>query len=449
MLTFRAKLEPPAPSALIAFVAFVRAQGARKPPPSHSPPALNAGIWGSETTRSSACGFSLFAAALIALAALIHPANADPLAVKVGVIHQTHSRETISILDIPAADDFVAGARMAMDDNNTTGRFLDQSFSVVDAKLAPGDDPIAPLKDMLADGVRFFIIDLPAPEVIAVADAAKASGALLFNAGAPDDRLREEDCRLNVIHVAPTRSMLTDGLAQYLIWKQWRRWLLVVGSHPEDKLLAEAYRRSAKKFGAKIVEERVYEDTGGGRRSDSGSVQTQRQIPVFTQSAPDYDVLVAADESEVFAGYLPYRTWDARPVVGSAGLRPASWDPSHELWGAAQLQNRFERLFKRGMNARDNQAWVAMRMVGDAVAHTRSADPKTIHDELLSPDFEVAAFKGQKLTLRTWNQQLRQPILLTDGRGTVSVSPQEGFLHETSELDTLGFDRPETKCKLQ
>ena len=275
-----------------------------------------------------------------------------------------------------------------------------------------------------------------------------ASSALVFNAGAPDDRLREEDCRANVIHVAPTRSMLTDGLAQYLIWKQWRRWLLVVGSHPEDQLLAEAYRRSAKKFGAKIVEERVYQDTGGGRRSDSGSVQVQRQMPVFTQNAPDYDVLVAADESEVFAGFLPYRTWDPRPVVGSAGLWPTSWDPSHEFWGAVQLQSRFQRMFKRGMNARDNQAWVAMRLIGDAVAHTKSADPKTIHDEILSPSFALGAFKGQALTVRDWNQQLRQPILLTDGRATVSVSPQEGFLHQTSQLDTLGFDRPETKCKL-
>jgi ABC transporter substrate binding protein (PQQ-dependent alcohol dehydrogenase system) len=242
--------------------------------------------------------------------------------------------------------------------------------------------------------------------------------------------------------------MLTDGLAQYLIWKQWRRWFLVVGSHPEDKLLADAYRRSAKKFGAKIVEERTYQDTGGGRRSDSGSVQTQQQMPVFTQNAPAYDVLVAADENEVFAGYLPYRTWDPRPVVGSAGLRPASWDPSHEFWGAVQLQNRFEAAFKRGMNARDYQAWLAMRMIGDAVAHAKSADPKTIHDDLVSPNFEVAGFKGQRLTVRDWNQQLRQPILLTDGHGTVSVSPQEGFLHQTSQLDTLGFDRPETKCKL-
>jgi ABC transporter substrate binding protein (PQQ-dependent alcohol dehydrogenase system) len=392
------------------------------------------------------CAF--FAVALATFVAAVQPAAADPLMVKVGVIHEAHSRETISILDIPPADDFIAGARMAMDDNNTTGRFLDQSFSIVDAKLAPGDDPIAPLKEMLADGVRFFIVDLPADKVLSVADAAQSSGALVFNAGAPDERLREEDCRADVIHVAPSRSMLTDALAQYLIWKRWPRWLLVVGSHPEDQLLAEAYRRSAKKFGAKIVDERVYQDTGGGRRSDSGSVQVQRQMPVFTQNAPDYDVLVAADESEVFAGFLPYRTWDARPVVGSAGLWPTSWDPSHEFWGAVQLQNRFQRLFKRGMNARDNQAWVAMRLIGDAVAHTKSADPKTVHDDLLSPGFALGAFKGQGLTVRDWNQQLRQPILLTDGRGTVSVSPQEGFLHQTSQLDTLGLDRPESKCKL-
>jgi ABC transporter substrate binding protein (PQQ-dependent alcohol dehydrogenase system) len=53
------------------------------------------------------------------------------------------------------------------------------------------------------------------------------------------------------------------------------------------------------------------------------------------------------------------------------------------------------------------------------------------------------------LTLRDWNLQLRQPILLSDGRMIVSVSPQEGFLHQVSELDTLGIDRPESQCRLK
>jgi ABC transporter substrate binding protein (PQQ-dependent alcohol dehydrogenase system) len=175
----------------------------------------------------------------------------------------------------------------------------------------------------------------------------------------------------------------------------------------------------------------------------------QRQMPVFTQEAPAYDVLVAADESEVFASYLPYRTWDPRPVAGSAGLVPTSWDASHDQWGAIQIQNRFVKLNSRHMTALDMQAWTATRMVGEAVARTNSGDPRTVFGFIKGKDFAVAAFKGQRLTLRDWDLQLRQPILLADGRMVVSVSPQEGFLHQTSELDTLGIDRPETKCNLQ
>jgi ABC transporter substrate binding protein (PQQ-dependent alcohol dehydrogenase system) len=242
--------------------------------------------------------------------------------------------------------------------------------------------------------------------------------------------------------------MLADALAQYLAWKRWSKWLLVVGSHDHDKLFADALRRSAKRFGAKIVEEREFKDTGGARRTDSGIVEIQRQMPVLTQSAPDYDVLVAADESEVFAGYLPYRTWDARPVAGSAGLVPVTWDAAFDQWGAVQLQNRFAKAFRRFMTPLDMQAWTAARLVGEAATRTNSGDPAKLFAFIKGSDFSLAAFKGQRLTLRDWNLQLRQPILLFDGRNTVSVSPQEGYLHQFSELDTLGVDRPETRCKL-
>jgi ABC transporter substrate binding protein (PQQ-dependent alcohol dehydrogenase system) len=386
-------------------------------------------------------------AAFWLLAAL--PAAGDPLTTKVGVLREQHSQETLSILDIPASDDALAGALLGAADNNTTGKFTNQQFETVDESLDDSAD-VGAAVDALADkGARLIITDLSPDRLLAASDRAKQRGALLFNISAPDERLREEDCRANIMHVAPTRSMLADGLAQYLVWKQWRRWLLIKGSHPNDERLAQALRNSAKKFGAKIVEERVYEDTGGGRRSDSGSVQTQRQIPVLTQNAPAYDVLVAADESEVFGGYLPYRTWDPRPVAGAGGLTPTSWDASHEQWGARQLQNRFIQTFKRLMNARDNAAWVAMRMVGEAATRTQSNEPETLRQYMLGKDFSIAAFKGVRLTLRPWNQQLRQPILLSDGRMIVSVSPQEGFLHQTSELDTLGADQPETKCKLK
>jgi ABC transporter substrate binding protein (PQQ-dependent alcohol dehydrogenase system) len=387
--------------------------------------------------------------ALLVFAAIPSASAAEALKVPIGYLGRAERIETISLLDQPAADDGIAGAQLAIQDNNTTGKFLNQSFAVEAVHLKDQDDPVTVAMQLADRGIVFFITDLPAETLLRTADAGRERGLVFVNAGATDDRLRQEDCRANVIHVAPSRFMLADGLAQYLISKRWRRWLLVVGSHEPDKLYAAALRRSAGRFGAKIVQERVFEDAGGARRTDSGLVQIQSQIPLFTQSAPDYDILIAADESQVFAPYLPYRTSEPRPVAGSAGLVPTSWDASHDQWGAIQLQNRFRRSFSRRMTALDMQAWTAVRMIGEAVGRVQSADAQRILDFIKGPDFALAAFKGRKLTLRDWDLQLRQPILLADGRVIVSVSPQEGFLHQYSELDTLGADRPETKCRLK
>ncbi|MEX2009942.1 MAG: branched-chain amino acid ABC transporter substrate-binding protein, partial [Dongiaceae bacterium] len=255
-------------------------------------------------------------------------------------------------------------------------------------------------------------------------------------------------CRANVLHTIPNRAMLTDGLAQYLVWKRWLRWFLISGTGEGDRLYAEALRRAAKKFGAKIVEERDYDAGSSARRTDSGHAQIQKQMPVLTQDV-DYDVLVVADESDLFGEYLPYRTWDPRPVVGTQGLVPTAWHRSHEQWGATQMQNRFERVAGRWMTERDYAAWLAVRSLSEATTRTGKTDYASVEAFIRGPNFNLAGFKGQALTYRDWDGQLRQPVLLAAARSLVSVSPQEGFLHENREVDTLGFDRPESECRLK
>lgn len=393
-------------------------------------------------------GLFLTFATAVWLSGAISSRASDIADLRIGYLRLDERKLALSVLDVPPPDDGLAGARVAINDNNTTGKFLNQRFILEDEKIAPRDDPLPAAKKLVDAGYSYLVVDLPAAMVLKVADAVRERNVLVFNAGATDDLLREEECRANVLHTAPTRTMLADGLGQYLVWKQWRNWFLIRGSHEADKLWADALRRAARRFGATIVEERVFEDTGGARRTDTGQVQIQKQMPVFTQGAADHDVVVAADESEVFATYLPYRTWVPRPVAGSAGLVPSSWHPAHEQWGASQIQNRFVKATGRRMLSKDMQAWTAVRIIGEAAQRTSSSDPKVIADYIKSPRFSIAAFKGQKVTFRTWNWQLRQPILLSDTRSVVSVSPQEGFLHQFSELDTLGIDRPETKCKL-
>ncbi|AGT07207.1 ABC transporter substrate-binding protein [Paracoccus aminophilus] len=351
----------------------------------------------------------------------------------------------ISRLDLPPADLGFAGARLAIEDNDTTGKFMGQDFEALEVTATP-DTAKAEMDKILAEKIPFVVVLADDATTLALSDQV-GDRALVLNARARGDNLRGKDCRVNTLHIAPSYAMLTDGLAQFLMWKRWPNWFLVTGSHPEDQALGAAYQRAATKFGAKIVESRVYEDTGGARRTDTGYVQVQKQMPVFTQDAKAYDVMVTADEAGIFAAYLPYQTWDPRPVTGSAGLVPQSWDASFEAYGGMQFQNRFEKLAKRPMRDEDYQSWLALRMIGEAATRTQSADPAALKAFMLSDKFEIAGFKGQKLTLRDWDHQLRQPILLTSGKIVASVSPQDEYLHQSSQLDTLGIDRPETECK--
>ena len=225
--------------------------------------------------------------AVVILPALVAVAlAAEPVEIRIGYLRGAENKTAISLLDVPPDNDGVAGAQLAIADNNTTGRFLNQRFRLEEVRLKEADDPAAAVTALADRGISTVIADLSADALLKAADGGRERGLLFFNVGAPDDRLREEDCRANVIHTAPTRSMLADGLAQYLAWKKWRRWLLVVGSHPKDKLYADALRRAAARFGAKIVQERVFEDTGGARRTDSGIVQIQRQIPCSPNRRP-------------------------------------------------------------------------------------------------------------------------------------------------------------------
>lgn len=369
--------------------------------------------------------------------------------IRIGYLRAYAPQLALSLLDLPPRDEGVAGANVAIGDNNTTGKFLSQKFSLDMAEVKPDADAVQAFNDLVAKGDRYVVADLSARQLLSIADIARDKGVLVFNVGATDDSLREEDCRINIFHIAPTRSMLADALGQYLVLKKWPNWVLLYGSHEQDHLYAAALRRAAARFGGQIVAEKEFKDTGTARRTDTGATQIQQQISVFTQDLPEHDVVLVADESEVFGTYVPYRTWTPRLVAGTAGLVASSWHPASEQWGGIQMQSRFLRTTGRRMLSKDMSAWTAVRAVGEASTRTNGDDPKKISDYIRSDDFSVAAFKGQKLTFRKWNHQLRQPILLGDTKSVVSTSPQEGYLHQISELDTLGVDQPETKCVLK
>jgi ABC transporter substrate binding protein (PQQ-dependent alcohol dehydrogenase system) len=379
---------------------------------------------------------------------LASAARADEPPLRIAYLAQ--EREPVSPtsrLDQDARDEGLAGARLGLADNETTGRFTGQRFSLVERRLASGADPAEALGAIARDVIRFVITDADAPLLRAMAGAPEAERVTILNARAADDELRNEACGQNLLHTIPSRAMLADAMAQYLVLKRWKHWFLVTGRRPTDRLLADDYRRAAKRFGAQITIEKTWTFQPGNARADTGHVALQTEIPAFTQVG-DYDVLVVADEAGEFGDDLDGRTFRPRPVAGTHGLVATGWTPVSEQWGATQLQNRFEKQASRRMTAVDYAAWSAMRAIGEAAIRTKSVDPDAIGRYLTGPDFLLSGFKGQGQSFRPWDGQMRQPVLIANARLLVSASPQPGFLHRFTDLDTLGTDREETRCRI-
>ncbi|MEL7164594.1 MAG: ABC transporter substrate-binding protein [Pseudomonadota bacterium] len=346
---------------------------------------------------------------------------------------------TLSNLD-PEPDNLgLAGVLTALKDNETTGRFLGQKWTVNEFTAFLGDDPVALAADALA-AAPYLIVDAPGETVKAIADLPAAQSALIFNAGSGDPALRDADCRANLLHSLPSTSMRTDALAQFFVIKRWSDLVMIAGAHPQDQAYAAAMESSLSKFGLSLAARKEWVFDADMRRNAA------QEVPLFTQDFGDYDALIIADELHDFGRYVLYNTWHPRPIVGSEGLTAEAWGSAVEQWGAAQLQSRFEEAHERDMHPRDYAAWAALRSIGEAVTRTKAADVPTIRAYLLSPEFELAGFKGRPLTFRKWNGQLRQPIPLLHPRALVANAPLEGFLHQNTELDTLGIDAPESTC---
>ncbi|HEU0221108.1 MAG TPA: ABC transporter substrate-binding protein [Paracoccaceae bacterium] len=377
------------------------------------------------------------------IAALALAANAAAADISVNIVwieRQAAERPTLANLDPLPEDLGRAGARLGLVDNASTGKFLKHAYELAEIIVPEDGDMSGAALEALREGARLLVVKGAAADLLAIADLPEAEGALIFNVGSPAPALRSADCRANLFHTLPSLDMRTDALMQFLVRKKWTDLAMVMGKTPEDQAFAGALRNSATKFGLRIRDELIFDSSADLRRSAG------QELPLLLQDLPDHDVLLVADEWGDFGPFVLWNTWTPRPVAGSEGLVPVAWDGVIEAWGAAQLQNRFRELAGRRMQSVDYAAWAAIRTIGEAVTRTGTAEADVLRRYILSEEFGLAAHKGNKLSYRDWNGQLRQPIALVQPRALVATAPFEGFLHQRTELDTLGLDEPESAC---
>jgi ABC transporter substrate binding protein (PQQ-dependent alcohol dehydrogenase system) len=316
----------------------------------------------------------------------------------------------------------------------------------VEARVAAdlGDVP-AVLAALLQKGVQHLVLELPTEAVTQVVQATAGKGVIVVNAAAPQDSLRGVQCAAHLLHTLPSHAMQSDALAQLLAARKWAKPLVLHGQGADDLALLKAFARSAKRFGLKPVAQRPFKQSNDPRERDLGNV---RLLTSTATTTADYDVIVVLDADGEFARDLPFRSVLPRPVLGSAGLVAQAWSPWYERNGAPQLNKRFFKLAKRPMGSYDWATWLAGRALIEAAVDaggTHSVAQQL--QRLRQGGLEFDGYKGQRLSFRAWDGQLRQPMLLMQERTMGDTVPIEGFLHAKTALDTLGFDAPETECK--
>lgn len=338
--------------------------------------------------------------------------------------------------------DAVAGAALAVADSQFIGAEINVDFRLEIYRGANATELASTVRAWRDEkAVRFFILDLPGDVVAELSELTKDDGVLLINATAPDVRLRREACSRYLFHTAPSYAMQMDALVQYLVSKRWTRILMLEGPLPEDATVSEAFRDSADRHGAKIVDTRPFILGNDPRRRD------QNNIALLTGGRRDYDVVFVADTDGEFGRYVPYQTNRPRPVVGTTGLTPSWWHWSFERYGAPQLNSRFEKAHGRRMLDQDWGTWVAVRAIVQSVLRVRSTEFEKVTAFMRGDRLRIDGFKGPALSFRPWNNQLRQPILIATHDAMIKTAPVDGFLHETETLDTLGDDRANSSCR--
>ena len=293
------------------------------------------------------------------------------------------------------------------------------------------------------------ILDLPKSEFTPVAKTLNALERITINVRHPDTDLRDQMCLPSLYHTIPSERMYFDALGQFLIYRGWRKVLVVHGPSKRDKERTEILKKSLRKFGAEISDIRQY--TLSHHPDDR-----DKNKPEFLTGGASYDVVAVIDSDKDFGRYIQYSTRRARPVVGDVGLTPVGWHRTLERYGAPQLNERYQK-FDRGnpmtsyeaMSDAEFAAWSAIKLITNSLSVAEmkgvALSPRQI---LKHPDTQVDLYKGTRGSIRKWNHQLRQPILLATGEAVIAVAPMPKFLHPKHYVDTLGLDKPESPCQL-
>ncbi len=349
------------------------------------------------------------------------------------------------------------GAELGAAEAARLAALFDKRFEVVQAR-ADGPDAAQREARRLIEEQRVFAIagGFDDASCFALGELTGRHDVLFFNVGCADDALRGERCRRTTFSVGASTAMYVDALAGWLIGEAGlRRWHFVTQA---DGAWHAVYRRARH-----ALLERGGEELGNAVVRP-GTLDHRPLLERLRQARPDLVFLSLAGASqaaflsqynelgssfEVAGPSLSTVQLGSASPRARAGIWPTLWHHKLFRYGAEQLNGRFRDRSNRPLEAWGWASWIAVKILAETVLRAGTADAGELVRFLEKESAQFDGHKGKRLSFRSWDHQLRQPLYLvrakTGPAGPAGAAGAEDDWDVFESVAELPLGRPSSR----
>jgi hypothetical protein len=141
-----------------------------------------------------------------------------------------------------------------------------------------------------------------------------------------------------------------------------------------------------------------------------------------------------------------------KDAASGRGASVVAWDASLSRFGAETLNQRFRARFGRPMTTDAWAAWLAIKILWESSLRAKTDDAGELAAYMARESTQFDGHKGQPLSFRAWDHQLRQPVYIlgdANGERLIRDVPEVAATESPRDaLDRLGAGPSQSICQL-
>ena len=298
--------------------------------------------------------------------------------------------------------------------------------------------------------------------------ASTREGIIYLNTMSRSEAVRGAPCHRLTFHVEASLAMYADAIGQWLVrGAKKTRWGFLT---PETEAGAEIERmveRARKRQGG---------TTAGRQVVSAGTRDYRAALTTLAKAGPDV-LVINLDGSSLLAALAQvkelglqvevagvvmeaFEFWQAEPAK-LTGVWPALWFHGFSRYSGRELNKRLAEALGQPAESRAWATFTAVKAAWEAVLRGGRTDTAGLVS-FFEKGRGMDAHKGQPLTFRPWDHQLRQPLMVLRSKVPAPESPRWDIFELLGEvplrgtpgksqeeiLDTLGLSEAESACRL-